>query len=90
MPEELTQLDKLKNHLHFEEGMDETMLPFYLSTAERYVHNSTGAKAEYLVLMVAGIMYEYRVSEKELEEALNAITPFIIQEGFVDAETDNE
>lgn len=90
MPEELTQLNKFKNHLHYEEGMEDTMLPFYLTQAERYVLNATGAKAEYLVLMVAGIMYEYRVAEKELEEALNAITPFIVQEGFVDAETDNE
>lgn len=78
-------LIKLKLHLHWEEGMEDTMLPFYLSSAEQYVHNATGAKAEYLVLMVAGIMYEYRVAEKELEEALNAITPFIVQEGFTDA-----
>ena len=29
--------------------------------------------------MVAGIAYEYRVSEDELDKALNAITPFIIR-----------
>lgn len=87
---EVTLLEKLKNHLHFEEGMDEAMLPFYLSSAERYVQNATGAQAEYLVLMVAGIMYEYRVSDRELEQALNAITPFIVQEAFADAKTDNQ
>ncbi|EEL94926.1 hypothetical protein bcere0030_10330 [Bacillus cereus AH1273] len=36
--------------------------------------------------MVAGIMYEYRVSEKELEQALDALTPFFVQEVFSDAE----
>ena len=83
-------LEKLKSHIHFEEGMDDSMLFFYLSQAERYVKNATGKIPEYLVILVAGIMYEYRVSEKELGEALNAITPFIVQEVFSDGETANE
>ena len=83
-------VEKLKSHIHFEEGMDDSMLFFYLSQAERYVKNATGKIPEYLVIMVAGIMYEYRVSEKELGEALNAITPFIVQEVFSDGETTNE
>lgn len=83
-------LDKLKAHIHWEEGMDDSMLSFYLSSGKRYVKKATGAEPEYLVLMVAGIMYEYRVSEKELEEALNALTPFFILEVFSDAEETNE
>ena len=83
-------IEKLKSHIHFEEGMDDSMLFFYLSQAERYVKNATGKIPEYLVIMVAGILYEYRVSEKELGEALNAITPFIVQEVFSDAEETNE
>ena len=35
-------------------------------------------------------MYEYRVAEKELEEALNAMTPFFVQEAFVDEETNEQ
>lgn len=80
--------EKLKSHIGFEEGMDDSMLSFYIQTAEKYVKTSTGGQAEYLVLMVAGIMYEYRVSEKELGQALNAITPFIVQEVYSDGETD--
>lgn len=83
-------LDKFKAHIHFEEGMDDSMFSFYLDAAKRYVKNATGSQTEYLVLMVAGIMYEYRVSEKELEQALNAITPFIIQEVYANGEPSDE
>ena len=83
-------VEKLKSHIHFEEGMDDSMFLFYLSQAERYVKNATGKIPEYLVILVAGIMYEYRVSEKEMEEALNALTPFIVQEVYSDAKETNE
>ena len=83
-------LEKFKLHIHYDEGIDETMLSFYLKNAERYVLNATGHVNEYIVLLVAGIMWEYRASEKELEDALNAITPFIVQEVFTIAETDNQ
>jgi hypothetical protein len=81
---------KLKSHIHWEEGMDETMLPFYIVSAKKYVQTATGKEVEYLVLMVAGIMYDYRVSEKELGEALDALTPFFVQEVYSDAETTTE
>lgn len=81
---------KLKSHIHFEEGMDDSMLSFYLTAAQKYVQKATGSQAEYLIIMVAGVMYEYRVSEKELEEALNALTPFFVLEVFSDAEETNE
>lgn len=76
---ELSLEDKFKAHIHFEEGMDNSMLSFYLDMAKDYVQTATGGQQEYLVLMVAGIAYEYRVAEDELDKALNAITPFIIQ-----------
>ena len=66
--------------------MDESMLSFYLEQAKTYVKNATGKQTEYLIIMVAGIFYEYRVAEKELDEALNALTPFFVQEVFTDAE----
>lgn len=86
MAVETNLLEKFKSHIHFEEGMDDSMLSFYLENAKRYVKKATGSETEYLVLMVAGIMYEYRVSEKELEQALNAITPFIVQEVYSNSE----
>ena len=79
-------IEKLKSHIHWEEGMDESMLSFYITQASTYVQNATGKQTEYLIIMVAGIFYEYRVAEKELEEALNAMTPFFVQEVFSDAE----
>ena len=78
-PKELSLEEKFKAHIHFEEGMDDSMLSFYLDMAKDYVQTATGGQQDYLVLMVAGIAYEYRVAEDELDKALNAITPFIIQ-----------
>jgi Phage QLRG family, putative DNA packaging. len=78
---------KLKSHIHFEDGMDDDLLSFYIENAQSYVEKATGKQAEYLVIMVAGIMYEYRVSEKELSEALDAMTPFFVQEAFLYEET---
>ncbi|MFJ5771408.1 head-tail connector protein [Psychrobacillus sp. NPDC093180] len=76
---------KLKKHLHIEEDMDDSMLSFYLEQAKTYVKGATGKQTEYLIIMVAGVFYEYRVSEKELQEALDALTPFFVQEVYFDA-----
>lgn len=78
---------KLKSHMHLEEDMDDSMLSFYIAQAKTYVQNATGKQTEYLIIMIAGIFYEYRVSEKELGEALDAMTPFFVQEVFSDVET---
>lgn len=88
---ELSLLEKFREHIR-EDGMEDSMLSFYLSNAQRYVKNATGIETEYLVLLVAGIMYEYRVADEELTKALNAITPFIVQEAimFGQTETYNE
>lgn len=75
-------LEKFKAHLHFEEGMDDSMLSFYLANAERYVKNATGTETEHLILLVGGIMYQYRVAEESLSQALDAITPFLLQEVY--------
>lgn len=85
-PEEL--VTNLKKHIHWEEGMDESMLSFYVTAAQTYVMNATGKQTDYLVIMVAGIMYEYRVAEKELGEALDAMTPFFVQEVYSDMEAE--
>lgn len=82
-------IEKLKSHIHWEEGMDETMLSFYIEQAKTYVKNATGKQTEYLIIMVAGIFYDYRVAEKELEQALDALTPFFVQEVY-DAEEEDE
>ncbi|AVK82451.1 hypothetical protein C3943_02255 [Lysinibacillus sp. B2A1] len=79
-------LEQFKIHVR-EDGEEDSSLSFYLKNARRYVKNATGSEQEYLVLMVAGIMYEYRVSEDELQKALDAITPFIVLEVYNDAET---
>lgn len=79
-------IEKLKKHIYWDEGMDESMLFVYLEQAKNYVKNATGKQTEYLIIMVAGIFYEYRVAEKELADALDALTPFFVQEVFSDAE----
>lgn len=75
-------LELFKSHINFEEGMDDVMLPAFLSAAENYVQTATGGNDQYSILLVAGIMNEYRAADKEMESALNAITPFLVQAVF--------
>ncbi|MGH1142135.1 head-tail connector protein [Bacillus pseudomycoides] len=81
-------IEKLKSHIHWEEGMDDSLLSFYIEQGQRYVKKACGREVGYLVIMCAGIFYEYRVAEKELEQALDALTPFFIQEVYDAEETD--
>lgn len=81
---------KLKSHIQFEEGMDDSMLSFYIEQGKSYVNTATGAEKEYLVIMCAAIFYDYRVAEKGLEEALNAMTPFFVLEVYSGEETDEQ
>ncbi|MED3355626.1 head-tail connector protein [Bacillus thuringiensis] len=81
-------IEKLKSHIHWEEGMDDSLLSFYIEQAKTYVKNATGRQTEYLIIMVAGLIYDYRVSEKELEQALDALTPFFVQEVYADEKKD--
>ncbi|MEK4500141.1 head-tail connector protein [Bacillus sp. FSL R12-0069] len=82
-------IEKLKSHIHWEEGMDDSLLSFYIDQAKTYVKNATGKQTGYLIIMVAGLIYDYRVSEKELEQALDALTPFFVQEVY-DAEEEDK
>ncbi|WP_420973635.1 head-tail connector protein [Bacillus thuringiensis] len=82
-------IEKLKSHIHWEEGMDDSMLSFYIKQGQRYVKKACGREVEYLVIMCVGIFYEYCVAEKELEQALDALTPFFVQEVY-DAEEEDE
>lgn len=81
--QELSLEEKFKNHIRFEDGMDDSMLSFYLEMAKKYVLTATGGQDEYLILMIAGIAFEYRIAEAELQQALSAMTPFLIQ-GVID------
>lgn len=78
-------LDKFKEHIR-EDDMEDSMLFFYLEQGKRYVQNATGGQSEYLIIMCAGIFYEYRTAEKDLEDALNALTPFFVQEVYCNDE----
>ncbi|EBH4260083.1 phage gp6-like head-tail connector protein [Listeria monocytogenes] len=82
-------IEKFKSHIHFEAGMDDSLLEFYLLQATSYVKNGTGEENEQLILLVASVFYHFRVSEKELESALNALTPFFVAEVY-NAESDDE
>ncbi|EBF5747012.1 head-tail connector protein [Listeria monocytogenes] len=82
-------IEKFKSHIHFEEGMDDSLLEFYLLQSTSYVKNGTGEENEQLILLVASVFYQFRVSEKELESALNALTPFFVAEVY-NAESDDE
>ena len=84
---ELSLEEKFKSHIHFEGGMDDSLLSFYLDMAKDYIKTATGGQQEYLFFMVAGIAYEYRVSEDELDKAMDAMTPFIVQGVIQNAET---
>ena len=90
MAEEFSLEGKLKAQIRFEEGMDDSMLSFYIENAKKYVKSATGGQTEYLIIMVAGIFYEYRVAEKELDQALKAMTPFFVMEVFDDGEEEDE
>lgn len=73
-------LKELKTHIRWEEGMDDSMLSFYRASAERYVKKKTGFIEEYLVTMVATVMYEYRVSSVEMRQALKTLEPIFALE----------
>ncbi|EAC7998119.1 phage gp6-like head-tail connector protein [Listeria monocytogenes] len=81
-------IEKFKSHIHFEDNMDDSLLEFYLEQATNYVKNGTDGENEQLILLVASVFYQFRVSEKDLESALNALTPFFVSEVY-NAESDN-
>ena len=73
-----------KTHIEFEEGMDDSMFDGYMKMARQYVEGATGNQTDNLVLMVAAILNDFRVPEKDMATALDSLTPFFIQEVFND------
>lgn len=66
---------KLKEHIRFEDGMDDSMLSFYFDAATRYVNKKIGTTQDYLVIMVATVMNDNRSSSEDLAQALSALEP---------------
>lgn len=85
-------LQGFKDHLQFEDGMDDNMLSFYLDMGKKYAERATGDENSSVAYYIASIFWLYRTPESEMESAFNALTPLILQEGLVknDAETDAE
>ena len=81
-PNEL--LTKIKEHIRLEDGMDDSMLSFYLDSARRYVLKKIGYTQEYLEIMVATVMFEHRLSSEELGKALQALEPIFGLEVLTD------
>ncbi|WCG32994.1 head-tail connector protein [Enterococcus dispar] len=81
-PNEL--LTTIKEHIRLEDGMDDSMLSFYLDSARRYVLKKIGYTQEYLEIMVATVMFEHRLSSEELGKALQALEPIFGLEVLTD------
>ncbi|WP_041488866.1 head-tail connector protein, partial [Bacillus pseudomycoides] len=39
-------IEKLKSHIHWEEGMDDSLLSFYIEQGQRYVKKACGREVE--------------------------------------------
>lgn len=78
--EDNSLLDKIKEHIRLEEGMDKSMLSIYLDSAQRYVKKKLGYSQEYLEIMVTSVMFEYRLSSEDLLQALQALEPIFALE----------
>lgn len=85
-PNEL--LATIKEHIRLEDGMDDSMLAFYLDSAHRYVLKKIGYSQEYLEIMVATVMFEHRLSSEELGKALQALEPIFGLEVLTDEPTE--
>ncbi|MCV2499600.1 phage gp6-like head-tail connector protein [Melissococcus plutonius] len=77
-------LDEFKKHLQFEDGMDESMLGFYLDMGKKYAQRATDHENSPVAYYIASIFWLYKVPEQEMTNALNALTPLILSEGLVD------
>lgn len=77
---------KLKNHIRFEEGMDDSLLPFYVESATNYVMKKVGEPVDYLIIMTATVMYDNRSAGDELSAALQALEPIFALEVLASGE----
>lgn len=73
-------LEKIKEHIRLEDGMDESMLGLYFDSAKRYVLKKLGYSQEYLEIMVTSVMFEHRLSSEDLSLALQALEPIFALE----------
>ena len=80
-------IENIKKHIRLEEGMDDSMLSFYLESAKRYVSKKIGYEQEYLEIMVTTVMYEHRLSSDDLQSALSALEPIFALEVLTNAES---
>lgn len=80
-------IENIKKHIRLEEGMDDSMLSFYLESAKRYVLKKIGYEQEYLEIMVTTIMYEHRLSSDDLQSALSALEPIFALEVLTNVES---
>lgn len=78
--EENELITKFKSHIEWEDGMDDKLFSLYLQSATNYVFGATGQKPEYLILMVAAILNDFRVPEKDMAGALDSLVPFLLSE----------
>ena len=83
-------LETFKKHIEFEDGMDDSMLNNYLKAARRYVRVATGKEPAQPVMMVAAILYDFRVPEGDMSKALDSMTPILLAEVFADEEIDEQ
>lgn len=83
-------IDDFKKHIEFEEGMDDSLLERYLKAARRYVKVATGKEPQQPVMMVAAILYDFRVPEGEMSKALDSMTPILLAEVFADEEINEQ
>ena len=85
-------IDQFKEHIEFEQGMSDAMLQTYLSAGTNYINNAIGSEthdADHLILMVASLLYAQRVPESSISQALDAITPLIVQEQVMSYEIES-
>lgn len=80
-------IENIKKHIRLEEGMDDSMLSFYLTAAKQYVFNKIGYEQEYLEIMVTTVMYEHRLASDDLQSALSALEPIFALEVLTNAES---
>lgn len=80
-------IENIKKHIRLEEGMDDSMLSFYLESAKRYVKKKIGYEQEYLEIMVTTVMFEHRLSSDDLQSALSALEPIFALEVLTDEPT---
>ncbi len=78
------ELEIFKSHISFEEGMDDSMLSFYLSYGKEYAYNATGKEMSKVAYLTAAMFWEFRIPEDQMANAFNAMTPLFIQRSVVD------